>query len=103
MKRCTERVVFSFKCRKEQVQFGGIFSQPAKLCEIIKSAIKEISFGKIINFIILFHKKKVFFAGFIKCITLFDLFAFRQDKLSKIERHEIIKEVKQRFLTYLTD
>ena len=44
IKRCTERVVFSFKCRKEQVQFGGIFSQPAKLCEIIKSAIKEIKF-----------------------------------------------------------
>ena len=95
IKQSVERIVFSFKCRAEHVQFGGIFSQPTKLCENIKSSIKEIALGKIRikkeaeeDYSIIFY-----FSAIVKCVTLFELFALKQDKLSKSERHEIIREI----------
>ena len=93
IKQSIERIVFSFKCRTEHVQFGGIFSQPVKLCENIKSSIKEIAFGNNQCLKDGFWKLLFYLLALVKCVTLFELFALKRDKLSKSERNEIIREV----------
>jgi hypothetical protein len=69
---------------------------PARLCYIIKQALREGAIGNLL-FPMSYFSAFVIISASAKLVILCDLFSRRKGDLSREERHEIIKYAKSRF------